>query len=104
MTTWKENTAGKIDEVYDVSEEMGTPALLLASQPDWMRYPDEFPDGLAGKTGEVVSCEMIDVICPLCGVKALRKVLTSEHDIITIGCEACGKYAWLRKTELDKLR
>ena len=104
MTTWKENTAGKLDETYDVSEEMGEPALLLASQPDWIRYPADFLPKLAGKTAQVTRCENIDVICPLCGVKAVRKILTSEHGICVISCEDCGRYAWFKKEELDKLR
>ena len=103
MTTWKENTAGKLDTAYDVSDEMGEPALLIASQPDWIRYPADFPPELAGKTAQVTSCEMVDVICALCGVKAPRKVLTSEHGICVISCKHCGQYAWLKKEELSKL-
>lgn len=104
MTTWKENTAGKLDETYDVSEEMGEPALLIASQPDWIRYPADFPPELAEKTAQIVACEVLDVICPLCSIKTVRKVLTSEHDICVISCKQCGRYAWLKKEELSKLR
>jgi len=104
-TVWKENTNGKIDEVYDATEEMGAPALVIAASPDWIRYPAEFGDKkLAGKKARVKTNETSDVTCPLCRVKAQRKVLTTEHDICVVACQHCGQYAWFRKDELKKLR
>lgn len=103
-TIWKENHDGGVDVVYDATEEMGEPALIIASQPDWIRYPADFPPALAEKTAQVVASEVTDVICPLCGVKAPQKVLTSEHDICVLACKHCGRYAWFRKDELGKLR
>ncbi len=103
-TLWQETVNGELSNVYNASDAMHQPALVIAKTPDWVRYPENFgKEELAGTKTRITMTEELDVICPMCSVREQRTVLTTEHGVCVIACKRCGQYSWFMKYELEKL-
>lgn len=91
MTTWKQRTAGEPDTgVYDVSEEMGGPALMLTDRPDWVRRPD------TGEQLRVLDAVVRRMSCPSCQAVVQSRVLVLEQEIEVMECPACRQFMFYR--------
>lgn len=91
MTTWKQRTAGEPDPgVYDVSEEVGAPALMFADRPDWVRRPD------TGEQLRVLDAVIRRMQCPSCQAAVTSRVLVLEQKIEVMECPACQQFMFYR--------
>jgi hypothetical protein len=98
MTIWKEQAGGTVSPYYDASEELGEGALVYATQPDWIRYPDELPHAaLAGKKGLVTGVAVYRGPCPNCGAEGPKKALITQHGLRVICCKDCELYCFCEK-------
>lgn len=80
--------------VHDVSEEMGTPAILIG-QPDWVITPPEL--GSKKLYIEHRCCEGM-VACPACKAKDImvKALFFKGSDLICLETSCCKQFLWVR--------
>lgn len=96
MTTkWFQRKAGELEPgVYDVTDELGEPALMLANHPDWVMRPD------TGQKLRVMKAVTRRMACPVCHAEVTGRVLVLDADIECIEvmeCPHCKKFVFYRR-------
>jgi len=92
MTIWRTKTAGMPDTcTYDVSDEFGVPAVIIADYPDWVRRPD------TGERLRVMEAVIRRTKCPSCAAEISCRVLVLEQEIELIECPACHQFVFYRR-------
>lgn len=102
-TIWKPQRGGRIDlsvRVHDVTEEFGpcevNPTLVIGA-PDRVAYPADLPAGaVPSPSGRIKRVERLAIACPSCGAPPPHTAITTEHDLVVLGCLSCERYSWFR--------
>jgi hypothetical protein len=81
----------RFPRALDVSEDLGTPALIFASRPDWVTAPPELGGG------------RLDILaegsrgCPKCETSVSFYAL--ERSLGVFNCGPCGQFFWVSTGE-----
>ena len=104
MTIWKNRNPGEPDHgVTDVSEELGTPAVLLYDKPDWVRHPT------TQDKVRVLAADSMQMCCPSCNEDVTGRVVIGEDPdpkmvICCLDCPACNQFVWFTTKKPDEVK
>lgn len=74
--------------VWDTTEEMGSPSFMVVDRPDWVVLPAQLGGGRVNVIGEHMRA------CPRC--EAASRTYELENGLIAIACAPCNQYFWAK--------
>ena len=89
MIKWFQKQPGESSSsTYDVIDEFGGPAIMIAPMPDWVKHP------ATGKKIRVVENKAYQINCPNCREDVTGNIVRTETILCCLDCPNCKQFIW----------